>query len=602
MKLIFRRFIPVSMLVVLAGCMWLGTACTEQPAEDTSTDQPSLANLMEAYNETRLELNPLEATRAGDHRFNDQLPNSITPGHLESVRDYYQTTLDDLHAFDRANLSAEDQMSYDILEWECNIHLEELQFHKHLFPIDQFNGLHLSMGQFAGGTSAQPFTTPQEYDDWLVRLDSFLDFLNSTQENMQQGMAEGYTLPKPLAAKMVPQFSALDHGPVEEHLYYSPINQFPESFSEEDKTRLTTAYSTFIEDKLMPRFGEMAEFLEKEYMPNCRTTTGIAGIPDGEAYYKNRIKLYTTTEMTSDEIFALGESEVERISAEMEKVKAEVGFEGDLKAFFDHVRSNPDLMPYTDPQQAVDHFNEIHEKMKPNLANLFDLTPKTAFEVRRTEAFREASASAEYNPGSLDGTRPGIFYVPVPDVKAYNLYSDEDLFLHEAIPGHHYQCSLQQENEDLPIFRRQLWYSAYGEGWALYSESLGKELGLYEDPYQYFGMLSAEMHRAIRLVVDVGMHAKGWTREEAIQYSLDHEAESEASITAEIERYMAFPGQALSYKIGQLKIRELRARAESEMGESFDIKAFHNIMLESGCVPLKILEEKTDRWIAGAAS
>src|SRR5690606_20469566 len=214
------------------------------------------------------------------------------------------------------------------------------------------------------------------------------------------------------------------------------------------------------------------------------------------------------------------------------------------------------------PEEVIAHFNSIHETMKPSLAKLFDKVPKTPFEVRRTEAFREASASAEYNPGSLDGTRPGVFYVPIPNAKEYNILSDEDLFLHEAIPGHHYQISLQQENTDLPEFRKTLWYSAYGEGWAMYTESLGKELGLYTDPYQYFGMLSAEMHRAIRLVVDAGIHTKGWTREQAIQYSLDHEAEPESSVIAEIERYMAIPGQALSYKIGQLKIMALRKKAE----------------------------------------
>jgi uncharacterized protein (DUF885 family) len=247
---------------------------------------------------------------------------------------------------------------------------------------------------------------------------------------------------------------------------------------------------------------------------------------------------------------------------------------------------------------VIDNFNAIHQKMLPQLNKLFDLKPKTPFEVRRTEAFREASASAEYNQGSLDGTRPGVFYVPIPDVEQYNTYSDEDLFLHEAIPGHHYQISLQQENTSLPSFRKTLWYSAYGEGWALYTESLGKELGLYQDPYQYFGMLGAEIHRAIRLVVDTGIHSKGWSREKAIQYSLDNEAESEASIISEIERYMANPGQALSYKIGQLKIQELRKRASDKLGDKFDIKKFHNIVLESGCVPLAILEARIEEWIS----
>ncbi|MBA4058238.1 MAG: DUF885 domain-containing protein, partial [Marivirga sp.] len=295
--------------------------------------------------------------------------------------------------------------------------------------------------------------------------------------------------------------------------------------------------------------------------------------------------------------FALGKSEVERITKEMEAVKEQVGFKGDLKAFFASLDTKKELTPFTTPEQVIANFNAIHERMKPNLVKLFDKSPKTGFEVRRTEAFREASASAEYNPGSKDGSRPGVFYVPIPDVKKYNTLSDEDLFLHEAIPGHHYQIALQLESTSLPAFRNILGYSAYAEGWGLYAESLGKELGLYTDPYQYFGMLSAEMHRAIRLVVDAGIHTQGWTREQAIQYSKDHEARSEQSIVAEIERYMAIPGQALSYKIGQLKIQELRAKAEKELGDKFNVAQFHNQVLDSGSIPLKILEDKINGWI-----
>jgi uncharacterized protein (DUF885 family) len=284
----------------------------------------------------------------------------------------------------------------------------------------------------------------------------------------------------------------------------------------------------------------------------------------------------------------------------METVKEQVGFKGDLKAFFDHLRTRKELMPFKKPEEVIANFNAIYERMKPNLQKLFNKTPKTPFEVRRTEAFREASASAEYFPGSQDGTRPGVFYVPIPDAKKYNVLSDEDLFLHEAIPGHHYQISLQNENAALPEFRKILTYSAYSEGWALYTESLGKELGLYTDPYQYFGMLSAEMHRAIRLVVDAGMHTQGWTREQAIQYSKDHEAETEDGIISEIERYMAIPGQALSYKVGQLKIRELRAKAEQALGDKFNLAEFHDKVLEAGSIPLSVLEEKINRWIESA--
>ncbi|MCH7534291.1 MAG: DUF885 domain-containing protein [Bacteroidetes bacterium] len=381
-------------------------------------------------------------------------------------------------------------------------------------------------------------------------------------------------------------------------IYLKIIRQFPETFTDEQKELLSTEYSDMLEFQIIPAYTRLADFMRTEYMEAGRESSGISDVPNGVDYYDYSIKKYTTTNMTATEIFDLGMSECDRILAEMEAVKEQVGFEGDILAFFDHVRENVNLKPYDDPQQVIDNFYAIEQTMAPQIEKLFDIKPKTAFEVRRTEAFREKSASAEYSSGSLDGTRPGIFYVPIPDVTEYNVFSDEALFLHEAIPGHHYQISLAQENDSLPGFRKLLWYSAYGEGWALYTESLGKELGLYTDPYQYFGMLGMEMHRAIRLVVDVGIHVKGWTREQAIQFSLEREAETEANITSEIERYMANPGQALSYKIGQLKIRELRKRATDALGDKFDIREFHNQILKNGCIPLAILEAKIDAWIA----
>jgi len=415
---------------------------------------------------------------------------------------------------------------------------------------------------------------------------------------MKEGIESGYVLPKSLIKKVLPQLEALTIEDLDQHLFYSPVKNFPETFSEEDKKALTESYTKILLEKVIPAYKSLHQFMSSDYMEAGRTSSGYDAVPNGQAYYAHQIKTYTTTNMTAAEIHQLGLDEVARILSEMEKIKAEVGYTGDLKSFFNYVRSNKDLMPFTERQQILDNFNAIHQRMIPQLEKLFDVTPKTKFEVRRTEEFREASASAEYNQGSLDGTRPGIFYTPIPDPTTYNTYSDESLFLHEAIPGHHYQISLQQESTELPQFRKTLWYSGYGEGWALYTESLGKELGLYTDPYQYFGMLGAEMHRAIRLVVDTGLHSKGWTREQAIQYSLDNEAESEASITREIERYMANPGQALSYKIGQLKIRELRAKAKTALGDKFDIRQFHKQVLETGCVPLALLEDKINRWIA----
>jgi len=516
---------------------------------------------------------------------------------LTSEKQFYMNYQEKLSHYNDSDLSESEKMTKAVLKWDCEVNLERLSFKKYT-PIDQMWSLNLGIGQFAGGTSAQPFRTVKDYENWLSRLDDYTKWLASAEANMRAGISANHVLPKSLIKKVVPQLASVADVALENNLFYSPIKNFPEAFSDDEKSTLKDAFTTIINEKIVPAYKNLSDFMSTDYMEAGRTSSGIADTPNGQDYYKHQIKFYTTTNMTADEIHQLGLSEVQRILGEMEQVKKEVTFNGTIKEFFNHVRENKDLMPFTDPKQVIDNFNAIHERMKPQVEKLFDLKPKTAFVVRRTEAFREASASAEYNPGSLDGTRPGIFYTPIPNVKKYNMFSDESLFLHEAIPGHHYQISLQQENTALPSFRKTLWYSAYGEGWALYSESLGKELGLLTDPYQYFGMLSAEMHRAIRLVVDTGLHSKDWTREQAIQYSLDNEAESEASITSEIERYMANPGQALSYKIGQLKIRELRAKAEAELGDTFDIAKFHNQVLEVGCVPLQLLEDKINNWIS----
>lgn len=571
--------------------------CSLSSKKEAVYVQGGLDSLMKQYHEERLKLFPLEATMAGDNRYNNLLPNIITESYRKQVVDFYTLYQNELLQIDRNSLSENDKINYDVLLWECNMAIEGARFRDHLLPVNQFWGAHLFIGQLASGSSIQPFKTAEDYDNWLSRLEGYLAWCDSAIVNMRKGIQEGYTIPKALAEKTIPQFSALSHGQVEDHLFYMPVKNMPAEFTEAEKARLTGAYKTIIAEKIIPAHKRISEFLQKEYLPACRPTSGIDAIPEGKAYYQYLIKLYTTTNLTADEIFALGKSEVERISNEMLVVKDQVGFKGDLKQFFEHLRTKKELTPYTQPEQVIANFNAIHEKMKPALSTLFSKTPVTPFEVRRTEAFREASASAEYNPGSPDGSRPGVFYVPIPNLKEYNILSDEALFLHEAIPGHHYQVSLQQEDTTLPDFRRFLFYSAYSEGWALYTESLGKELGLYTDPYQYFGMLSMEMHRAIRLVVDAGMHTQGWTREQAIQYAKDHEAETEDAIIAETERYMAIPGQALSYKIGQLKIRELRAKAEQELADKFNTAEFHNQILETGNVPLQILEDKIVRWI-----
>ncbi len=587
---------PFALLLCLS---LLFTACKKDQKE-TDYDLSAIADfndVLKSYHEESLKLYPLNATYAGDNRYNDYVNNFLSEEFIEQQKTFFTAYKNKIISFDDANLSETDKLSKAVLIWECDTSLERLSF-EDFKPIDQMWTLNLSFAQLASGAGAQPFKTVKDYENWLLRVDDYLDWLNSAEVQMKKGVQNGHVLPKSLIVKVIPQLETMATTNVDEHLFFAPVKNFPANFPEADKSKLTEAYKTMVLEKVVPAYKKLHTFMSTDYLNAGRATSGIADTPNGEAYYKHQIKFYTTTDMTADEIHQLGLDEVARILSEMEKVKEQVGFKGDLMAFFDAVRNNPDLMPFTTPEQVIDNFNKIHQTMLPQLEQLFDLKPKTPFEVRRTEAFREASASAQYNPGSLDGTRPGIFYAPIPDATKYNVVSDESLFLHEAIPGHHYQISLQQENTILPDFRKTLWYSAYGEGWALYTESLGSELGLYTNPYQYFGMLSAEMHRAIRLVVDTGIHAKGWTREEAIKYSLRNEAESEAGIISEIERYMANPGQALSYKIGQLKIRELRSKAEAELGDKFSIARFHNQILESGCIPLALLETKINNWMA----
>ncbi|OMP30797.1 DUF885 family protein [Mangrovimonas sp. DI 80] len=571
---------------------------TSSPAVKDDSISTVFSKLLKDFNQEKLVLDPLLATQAGDNRYNGQFPNYLSEAYKAKEKAFYEKYKTVFGDIADSLLNPSEQMSKAVLLWDCNIKLEALGFKKDLMPIDQMWSLNLDFNQLASGSTAQPFKTVEDYENWLKRVDGYLTWLATAKSKMQLGMTEGYVLPKSLIVKVIPQFESLANGPAGAHLFYGPINLMPEDFDQASKDRLTSEYQAMINDKVIPAYSDMATFLKDSYLPAGRRSSGIAATPLDTAYYNHQIKFYTTTNLTAEEIHQIGLNEVARIRKEMEKIKEQVGFKGDLNAFFDFVRTDKALMPFTERSQVIAFYDSIHNVMKPQLNKLFGKQPKTPFEVRRTEPFREKSAAANYSSGSLDGTRPGIFYTPIPNVTEYNIFDKEDLFLHEAIPGHHFQISLAQENEELPDFRRTLWYSAFGEGWALYAESMGTELGLYKDPYQYLGMLGAEIHRAIRLVVDTGIHAKGWTREEAIAYSLQNEAKSESKIISEIERYMANPGQALSYKIGQLKIIELRKKSQKALGDNFDIKAFHDQVLETGCVPLELLEQKINAWIA----
>ncbi|WP_426061892.1 DUF885 domain-containing protein [Hymenobacter sp. B1770] len=555
--------------------------------------------MFESYWEERAKLFPLGATAQGDNRYNDQLPNDQTRAFREQQQRFYQQHLAALQKFDRARLSAEDQVSYDIFQYEMQNRLEGLKQNSWMMPFAQFYSLPNSLGQLGAGTGAQPFKTVKDYDDWLARIGQFPVWADSAIANFRQGMQTGVVLPRVLVLKMVPQLQAQVATDATKSLFYGPITRMLASFSEADKTRLTKAYQQAILTQLVPTYRKLADFMQTEYLPKARTSTGLAALPGGADMYRYNVRTMTTTTREPDAIYETGLNEVKRIRAEMEAVKKQVGFQGELPAFFTHLNSEPKFTPYKTPEDVLNAFRAIQAKITPNLPKLFGRTPKSQFEIRQTEAFRAATASAEYNRGTPDGSRPGIFYVPILDATKFNTTSGmESLFAHEAIPGHHYQLSLQQENTSLPKFRRFASYPAFSEGWALYCESLGKELGLYTDPYQKIGALGDEIHRAIRLVVDVGMHAKGMTREEAIKYMMDNEPISEQGATAEIERYMAIPGQALAYKTGQLKLRELRTRYEKQLGSKFNLRAFHDEVLAGGSMPLAVLERKMDAWAA----
>jgi len=553
--------------------------------------------ITKAYFDDKNALDPLSATQNGQNEYNDKLVFEMTDSHRKKQAAFYEKYENELAAIDTTALTAEEKNSYDIIKWEISVGKDLLKYNTNYMPVQQFWGTNLTLGQFAGGTSAQPFKTEKDYRNFLKRMDLYAVWMDSAMVYMKKGIDKGIVLPKALTIKVIPQFESMVTPNVEDNIFYTTIKTFPADFTQEQKDNLKKEYTAVIKEKLEPQFKKMTAFLKDEYLPASRATSGIGSLPNGADLYQTYVKFWTTTNKTPAEIHELGLKEVARIKAEMEKVKEQVGFKGTINEFFEYVRTKPELMAFKKPEDVIANFERIYGVIKPNVDKLFSLQPKCPFQIKRTEAFREKSASAEYNQGSADGSRPGTFYVPIPDVKKYNCYGDEDLFLHEAIPGHHFQISLQQENKELPDFRKFNWFGAYGEGWALYTESLGKELGLYKDPYQYFGMLGNEMHRAVRLVVDTGIHSKGWTREQAIKYSLENEAESEEGITTENERYMAIPGQALSYKMGQLKILELRKKAQDKMKDKFDIKVFHQKVLGSGVLPLALLEKNINNWI-----
>lgn len=593
------------LLICLLFTFCTVTSCTvHQPKEDNA----ALATLFDQYYQERMERVPIEATLNGESDNNDKLYPYFTDSYSDTLRGFFTRYLTAIQQFSPQELTQNDRISYSVFKREMEVSLQGLsvgyfngyfQDH-HYMPFTQNGGVPLLMGQFGSGMGAQPFKTVKDYEDWQKRAASFPAWADSAIVYFRKGIAARVVLPEALVKKMIPQMDAMLVNDATQSLFYGPIRQLPSSFSDADKKRLTVDYRRLISYQLVPTYQKLSHFLRTEYLPNARKTTGIGAIPNGQKHYQFLIGYHITTPATADEIYQTGLREVKRIRQAMDSVKVAVGFQGDLHTFFQYMTTNKQFTPYTTPDQILEAYGAIHSKMRLGLKRMFNHVPKTRFVVRQTEAFRAASVGPEYVQGTPDGQRPGIFYIPILNAKTYNVTMGmEALFLHEAIPGHHYQIGLQMENQKLPKFRRFINFSAYGEGWALYAETLGKELGIYTDPYQYLGSLVKEMHRAVRLVVDVGMHDRGMSREAAIAYMMANEPLSEEGATAEVERYMAIPGQALSYKMGQLRIKALRTTYEKQLGTHFSLSAFHDELLEGGSMPLSTLEKKMELWAKG---
>jgi uncharacterized protein (DUF885 family) len=573
-------------------------AAANLAAAPADSKAAQLNQLYAQYWEESLRLNPLRATFQGDPRYNDQLPNFLSAEYREKSRRFTEQWLKKVESAGADGLDGQDLLSYQIFVRDARNELEGERFPGWMQPVNQFYNIASTVVQLGSGTGAQPFKTVQDYDDWNKRASQVPALFDQAIANMREGMKAGVVQPRALMEKVVPQLDALIKPKAEDTLFWGPVKNFPASFSDADKQRLGADYRKLIETELMPAYAELREFIVTEYLPRTRASAGMDALPDGAAWYAYNARQSTTTELSPAQIHQIGLDEVARIHGLIRAVMKETGFQGSLQDFFKFMQTDPRFSFKTE-EELLSYYRGLEDKINARIPEQFSLLPKARFEIRPVEAFRaQSAAGGSYMRPSEDGKRPGIFYVNTYDLPTRKTWDAEDLYLHEAIPGHHFQLALQQELTGLPMFRRFGSEIAFSEGWGLYAESLGKDLGVYQDPYNYFGYLQNELWRAIRLVVDTGLHSKGWTREQVIAYMLANSAESETQATAEAERYMAIPGQALAYKMGELKIKQVRAKAERELGGRFDIREFHAEVLKDGSVPLDVLEQKIDRWIA----
>lgn len=596
----------IALIFTLQGCSKPEVTAVQQNSSanttavqgETQTAEQRYLALVDAYFKDYLNLEPIYATFVGVNDYNADFGGDLTEDYLKARHDLNTHYLAQVRAIDPKQLPADLQLSYDLFVYDRDMALVDETFPSRFMPISQFYSTVITMVQLGSGESAQPFKTVQDYRNWEQRVDGFIKWVALAENRMNQGIESKVVLPRVLVERIIPQLDAMLTTDATQSIFYSPIQHFPESFSEQDKAELTTRYQAMIAERIVPALTNLRDYFKQTYLPKSRATDGWSGLPNGKAWYQHLANSHTTTTMSVDEIHQIGLSEVARILSDMDKVREQVGFKGNLKAFFASLSSEPQYF-YSDRQGLIDGYMVLKDKINHVLPNYFNVMPKADYVVKPVESFREQSAAgASYEAPAVDGSRPGVFYINTYNLKAQPKWGMTTLSLHEAAPGHHFQIAIKQELTGVPEFQRFSGYTAFEEGWALYAEYLGIEMGLFTDPYQYFGKLSDEMLRAMRLVVDTGLHSKGWSREQAIQYMKDNSPMAESDIVAEVERYMAIPGQALSYKVGQLKILALRARAEKALGDKFDLKAFHDQILTSGSLPMAVMENKIDRWIA----
>jgi uncharacterized protein (DUF885 family) len=599
-----RRLAPLlaAAAFLLPAALSAQTAPPPPAQADAATPAGRLRALFSQSDEDNLRRNPLSGMFRGDFRYADRLGEFLTDAYFAGEREAAQRELAALATIDRNALNPTDRIAYDVFKYQRENDLANLQPDMLALtavrPLNHFTGFHTFYPVFASGRSAAPFRNVEDYENNLRRHRDFIAALPLVIARFREGMASGVVETKLTITNVIGQLDTQLAAAPEQSPYYGPVQNFPDTVPEADRVRLRQAHLEIIRDGIYPGYRQLRDFLQNEYLPVAREGVGLSHMRGGDRLYRRLIEDNTTLPLTADEVHETGLREVARIRGEMEGIRQRVGFNGTLAQFLEFLRTDPQFAAPTRDAMREGYY-AIGRRVDARVGEIFSTLPRSRLEIREVETFRERNAShGSYQQGTPDGSRPGTFYYNAYDLPSRRTHGMEALYLHEGAPGHHFQISIAQENEALPSFMRFGGNTAYVEGWALYAETLWDELGMETDPYARFGGLNAEMYRALRLVVDTGIHAKGWTREQGIQYMLANSGLGETQITNEVERYIANPAQALSYKIGQLTILRLRARAEQELGSRFDLREFHAQVLMTGALPLTVLERKIGDWIA----